>query len=274
MNGLREAIVRGARRTRRRGNGVRAPRAGDGYEFAQLRAYVEGDDPRRIDWAASARVGDLQTRVFLEETSLVLAAFVDDSASMGVGRKRRLLDAADDALRAWFGAAQSGDRTQRIVGERIVTGTLPALHAVAAAPFDLLGTLQFAAHVVPRGASLLAITDGFDLPPDAAPALLVRVAARCDATVLLARDPWHAGLPLRGLRRVRDAETGRSRLLYLGRRARERFVAAVAAREKQLGAAFVNAGWRVGWLDESDGAASLEHAFGLGGAPAGGRHAR
>lgn len=266
MSALRSAIVRGARRTRRRGDGVRAPRVGDGYEFAQLRGYVEGDDPRRIDWAATARVGALQTRVFLEETSLVLAAFVDDSGSMQVGRKRRLGDAADEALRAWFGAAQSEDRTERIVDDRIVRGTRPALHVRSTRPFDLLRTLTFAAHVLPRGASLLALTDGYDLPAGAGD-LLLRVAARCDATVLLARDPWHDGFPLRGFRRVRDAESGRSRLLFFGARERQRYVSAVAERQKVLRAQFVDAGWRCGELDEADGRASLERAFGIMSAP-------
>lgn len=263
MNGLRAAIVRGARRTRRRGDGVRTPRAGDGYEFAQLRGYVEGDDPRRIDWAASARTGGLQTRVFVEETSLVLAALSDDSPSMRLGRRRRLTDAADEALRAWFAAAQSEDRVARIVDDRIVAGARPALHAAATRPFDLLRALTFAGHVVPRGASLLAILDGYDLPPDGAAELLLRIGERCDATVLLARDPWHDGLPLRGLCRVRDAETGRARMLYFGRRERERFTVAVAARAAALTARFTSAGWRVGWLDEADGRASLERAFGL-----------
>ena len=94
MNPLRAAIVRGARRTPRRGDGVRSGRPGDGYEFSQLRGYLEGDDPRRIDWSASARIGALQTRVYLEETALVFAAIVDESPSMRVGRKRRLSDAA------------------------------------------------------------------------------------------------------------------------------------------------------------------------------------
>jgi uncharacterized protein (DUF58 family) len=263
VNGLRAAIVRGARRTRRRGDGVRTPRAGEGYEFAQLRGYVEGDDPRRIDWAASARTGALQTRVFVEETSLVLAAVCDHSPSMRLGRRRRLTDAADDALRAWFGAAESEDRVVRIVDDRLVAGVRPALHATAARPFDLIRALTFAAHVIPRGASLLAITDGYDLPPDGAPELLLQIGERCDATVLLARDPWHDGLPLRGLCRVRDAETGRARTLYFGRRERARFTAAVAEREAAQSARFAGAGWRVGSLDEADGRASLERAFGL-----------
>ncbi len=263
MSALRAAIVRGARRTRRRGDGLRAPRAGDGYEFAQVRGYVEGDDPRRIDWAASARVGELQTRVYLEETALILAACSDDSPSMGVGRRRPLTAAADDALRAWFSAAQREDRAQRIVDDRLVSGAQAALHARALLPFDFVRTLTFAAHVLPRGTSLLMLTDGYDLPADGTADLLLRVAARCDATVLLARDPWHDGLPLRGLRRVRDAETGRSRMLAFGPRERANFVAAVAQRMHHLRARFSDAGWRVGELDEADGRASLEHVFGL-----------
>jgi uncharacterized protein (DUF58 family) len=264
VNGLRAAIVRGARRTRRSGSALRAPRAGDGYEFAQLRGYVEGDDPRRIDWAASARVGGLQTRVFLDETALMLAAFADDSGSMRLGRRRRLSDAADEALHAWFGAAENDDRAARLVDERIVLGRRAAIAARPTAPFDLRRTLTFAVHALPRGASLLAITDAFDLSSDAPDlALLRRVALRCDATVLLARDPWRDGLPLRGLRRVRDAESGRSRVVYFGRRARARFVRAVADREQRLRAWFEDAGWRVGWLDESDGRHALEQAFGL-----------
>jgi len=68
-----------------------------------------------------------------------------------------------------------------------------------------------------------------------------RIARRCDATVLLARDPWHDGLPLRGLRRMRDAESGRSRLMYFGARERARFAAAVHARAAALHERFARA---------------------------------
>ena len=262
MNALRAAIVRGARRTPRRGSGVRSSRPGDGYEFAQLRGYIEGDDPRRIDWAASARIGEPQTRVYLEETALLLAAIVDESPSMRVGRERRLSDAADDALRAWFGAAENDDRTKRIVDERPIDDRRAAVHARAQKPFDLLRALDFALRVLPRGASLLAIADAYDLDADDGD-VLIRLGQRCDATILLARDPWHEGLPLHGLRRMRDAESGRTRLLYFGKRERERYVAAVQARALALHERFANAGWRVGTLEAPDGRASLEAAFGL-----------
>ena len=72
-NALRNALLSGRQRPRNPGGGSPVSYRGDGYEFAELRAYVAGDDPRRLDWAATARVGALQTRVILEDVSLTLA---------------------------------------------------------------------------------------------------------------------------------------------------------------------------------------------------------
>jgi uncharacterized protein (DUF58 family) len=260
VNALRDAILRGARSTPRRGGVVRGTRAGDGFVFSQLREYVEGDDPRRIDHAATARAGALQTRVYLEETALVLAAIVDESGSMQVGRKRPLATAAAEAVRAWFGALEGDDRAARIVDERIVRDRRAAPLVRAAAPFRLAPALTIALRALPRGASLLVVADGFDLPDDET---LVRAALRFDATVLLARDPWRDDLPLRGVTRLRDAETGRVARVFVGARTRSRYRTAAHAREAALHARFRDAGWRVGTLDEADGRASLLRAFGV-----------
>jgi uncharacterized protein (DUF58 family) len=260
VNALRAAILRGARATPRRGGATRGTRPGDGFVFSQLRSYVEGDDPRRIDHAATARVGSLQTRVYLEETALVLAAIVDESGSMRIGRRRPLTAAAHDAVRAWFGALEGEDAAARIVDERIVRDRRAAPLVEAAGPFRFGPSLSIALRAVPRGASLLAIVDGFDLPDDAT---LTQTALRFDATVLVARDPWRDDLPLRGFVRLRDAETGRTRLTYVGGRERARYRVASHAREDALHARFRDAGWRVGTLEESDGRASLLRAFGL-----------
>ena len=234
--------------------------ANDGLSFSQLREYVEGDDPRRIDHAATARVGTLQTRVYLEETALVLGAIVDESGSMRVGRTRPLTAAAGEAVRAWFGALEGDDRAARIVDERIVRDRRAAPLVHASAPFAFGPALTIALRALPRGASLLAVADGFDVPANDA---LVRAALRFDATVLLARDPWRDDLPLRGFARLRDAETGRVGRVFVGARARARYRAAAHAREAALHARFRDAGWRVGALDEADGRASLLRAFGL-----------
>ena len=262
MNALRAAILRGARAARRPGGATRGTRAGDGLVFSQLRGYVEGDDPRRIDHAATARVGTLQTRVYLEETVLVLGAIVDESGSMRVGRRRPLSAAADEALRAWFGALEGEDQALRIVDERVVRDRRAAPLVRAAGPFDFGAALAIAQRALPRGASLLAVADGFDLPGAEA---LERAALRFDATVLLARDPWRDDLPLRGFVRLRDAESGRTRRVFVGARTRSRYRLAAHAREDALCARFRSAGWRVGTLEERDGRASLRRAFGLPG---------
>lgn len=265
MNALRAAIVLGARRPPPprvlRGSAARSRYvANDGLAFSQLRGYVEGDDPRRIDHAATARVGALQTRVYVEETALVLAAIVDESGSMRVGRKRPLADAAHEAVRAWFGALEGEDQAARIVDERVVRDRRAAPLVRATAPFRFATALAIARRALPRGASLLAITDGFDLPDDDA---LTRTALRFDATVLLARDPWRDDLPLRGFVRLRDAESGRTRRVFVGARTRARYREAAHAREDALHARFRAAGWRTGTLDEGNGRSSLLHAFGL-----------
>jgi uncharacterized protein (DUF58 family) len=265
---IRDALLRGKRRPRNLGTGSPTIYRGDGYEFVELRAYVPGDDVRRIDWAATARSGDLQTRVILEDVALTLAAVVDCSPSMRIGRRRPLLEAAREAAAAWFGAATGDDRCMRIEADAV---TPPALqrkaHAVVASiagadeRFDVGRTLLTARGALPRGTALLAVSDWYDLdaPFDS---LLIELGARYDCTVLVAQDPWHDELPLGGIVRLRGAEGGHVRA-YIGRRERESYYRAVRERQTSLLARFARANWRTGVLREQDGAASLEAAFGL-----------
>ncbi len=265
---IRAAIARGRRRTRVRGAGFVSRRAGDGFEFSELREYTAGDDPRRIDWAASARTGDLQTRVYRDEDALVFAAILDDTPSMHLGRSRRLTDAAAEALDAWFGALERDDRAFRIAGGAIVTAPVMrglragrfARDARASTPFSLEAELR-AACALPRAAATLVISDF--LESDGVPdELLRRVATRCEITALIARDPWYDGLPLRGFVRLRDAETGVVRRYYIGRQQRSRYRAAVREREDALRARLEAAGWQTGILDETDGRTALLAALG------------
>jgi uncharacterized protein (DUF58 family) len=265
---LRDALLRGKRRPRNLGTGSPTIYRGDGYEFVELRAYVPGDDVRRIDWAATARSSELQTRVILEDVALTLAAIVDDSPSMRVGRRRPLLAAAREAAEAWFAATTVDDRCIRVTQDWL---TPPALqrtpHAALAsldgtdAGFDVARTLRVARGALPRGTALLAIGDWYDLDVEA-DRVLAELGARFDCTALVARDPWYDGLPLGGIVRLRGAEGGRLRV-YVGARERDAYRRAVRRREAALLARFGNANWRTGVLTEDDGAASLASAFGL-----------
>ena len=246
MNGVREALLRGRRRPRRAGSGSPALYRGDGYEFVELREYVPGDDVRRIDWAATARTAQLQTRVVLEDVALTMSVLLDDSASMQAGRERSLLESAREAAQAWYDSAGAGDR---IIG----------LETDGA--FDLMRAFDVAAAVLPRGTALLVVSDFWDLPED--DEKLVLLGLRYDCTALVARDPWFDGLPLRGFVRVRDAETGTSQRLFLGAGERRRYVDASRQRDASLRERLERANWRAGVLDESGGAAALLRAFGV-----------
>ncbi|MFL5605639.1 MAG: DUF58 domain-containing protein, partial [Gemmatimonadaceae bacterium] len=63
--------------------GVRnTPRRGEGRTFASLRDYVVGDDPRHIDWKASARRGRPISREYTIEQSQTVYLLVDAGRSM------------------------------------------------------------------------------------------------------------------------------------------------------------------------------------------------
>jgi len=63
-----------------------SPRPGTSAEFSDFRTYVAGDDYRRLDWNAYARLDRLLLRLYLGEEDLSVHLFVDVSASMRYGR--------------------------------------------------------------------------------------------------------------------------------------------------------------------------------------------
>lgn len=66
---------------------------GAGLMPAELRQYVPGDIQRRIDWKATARLGEPHVREFKSETDRQTVLVVDARASMCLGQTgRRMLD--------------------------------------------------------------------------------------------------------------------------------------------------------------------------------------
>ena len=63
----------------------RSPQFGFSQEFAEYRAYAEGDDPRFIDWNVLARTDRMYVKRFLGDTNSHLMLLLDASASMGFG---------------------------------------------------------------------------------------------------------------------------------------------------------------------------------------------
>src|SRR6266516_665761 len=63
----------------------RSPLAGSSMEFADYRRYTPGEDFRRIDWRAYARLERLFLRVFEAEENLTVTILIDCSDSMSYG---------------------------------------------------------------------------------------------------------------------------------------------------------------------------------------------
>ncbi len=71
---------------------------GSGMDFAEVRAYQQGDDPRQIDWRASARSNAPLIRTRHADVGSPLCLLIDRRASMRYGTRRRLK--VTQALRA------------------------------------------------------------------------------------------------------------------------------------------------------------------------------
>jgi uncharacterized protein (DUF58 family) len=63
----------------------RSPLFGFSLEFAEYRPYVQGDDPRFIDWNVFSRTERTYIKRYLGETNTHLVILFDASASMGFG---------------------------------------------------------------------------------------------------------------------------------------------------------------------------------------------
>jgi uncharacterized protein (DUF58 family) len=65
----------------------RSPRRGTTLDFAEYREYHPGDDFRRIDYPALARLDQLLVRLYEAEDDLTVRLLVDTSGSMATGAK-------------------------------------------------------------------------------------------------------------------------------------------------------------------------------------------
>ena len=68
----------------------RSPKRGQSVEFADFRPYASGDDFRRIDWNAYARLERFFIKLFVEEEDLTVHLLVDTSRSMDWGQPNKL----------------------------------------------------------------------------------------------------------------------------------------------------------------------------------------
>ncbi len=119
LSGLRRRLREvGLRNTRQRG---------EGRSFESLRPYVRGDDPRAIDWKATARHSEVVVRQYEAERSqsVVLALDLGRSMLEKVGAQDRLDHALTAALLLAHVAAAQGDRVGALLFADRVQQFLP-----------------------------------------------------------------------------------------------------------------------------------------------------
>ena len=104
-----------------------ARRRGEGMEFESLRDFVAGDDPRCLDWAASARRGRSVVRLYQHERNHSVVIALDASRLMAgrIGERTKLDYAVDASLALSYAAISAGDRVGMTVFDAEVRGFIP-----------------------------------------------------------------------------------------------------------------------------------------------------
>lgn len=218
--------------------GYRSVFRGQGIEFAEVRAYQQGDDFRAIDWNVSARMGHPFVKTYVEERELTLLLVVDQSGSLQFGRPYTKAGLAVEvgavlALAAArhndrVGALLFADKVEYVV--RPAKGRPHALRVirdlVAFTPrgrgTNLAEALRYATKLLRHHAVVVVLSDfraeGWEEP-------LGQLAARHEVVAVTIDDPREVELPDAGWIDLEDAETGRRVLLdtsYPASRARAR----------------------------------------------------
>lgn len=240
----------GERRSRRHGGTV---------EFADYRGYAPGDDTRRIDWYAYARLGQLFLKLYLEEQDLAVHLLLDQSASMGAGQPEKLTYARQVALALGYVALAAGDRVQVRAfrgGERgRPLGPLRGRHELsrlvehltedpdAAGRTSLIGAVRafLAAH--PSPGVVVVLSDLLD--PEWEPALLRLRHSGHEPLVLQVLAPDELEPVVEPDHELLDAETGEVVPVALDRKAIAAYRAALAGFLAQVEGACTRSG--IGW---------------------------
>lgn len=216
---------------------------GTGIEFDEVREFVEGDDPRTVDWNVTARTGRPHIKKFMEERELTVMFLLDASASTRFGTvpkptlagQRTVRDVAAEFCACMsLAASRNNDKAGLISFSDRIEQYVPAKkgshhvlrlirEVLAMEPTgsgtDLGEALEYAGRVQRKRSIVFLISDFLSEGYEQALRLLSR---RHDLVAVRIRDPKTRELPRAGLLSLRDLETGRQVLVDTSsRRVRE-----------------------------------------------------
>ncbi len=198
----------------------RSPKRGHSVEFADFRPYSPGDDFRRIDWNAYARLERFFLKLFVEEEDLTVHLLVDTSRSMDWGQPNKLWYALRVAGALGYIALTNLDRVTVSAFSQQIGETFPPRRgkqqAIALFSFlqkltpqastDLNTALRHYATTAINPGPLLLISDLLDEGwREGLTALAIR---GFEITVLHLISPDETDPPLSGDLKLLDVETG------------------------------------------------------------------
>lgn len=220
-------------------------------EFESLRDLVPGDDPRWLDWAASARRGRPVVRLHQREKSQTVIVAVDSGRLMAARSEGRskLDHAVDAALGLAFAALVTGDR----VGLAVFDTELRVALSPRSRRASLGDFIEALRPVMPRlvesetdtlvrhlalrrqqRALVVLLTDFVEAAPARLLSPLTVLARRHQVLLVALRDPVFDLLDPRAPRAVRDEPHGIERRIVLDDLLRERESALAALRRAGL----------------------------------------
>jgi len=197
---------------------------GPGIEFSEVREYVEGDDPRLIDWNVTSRMNTAYTKTFREERELVLFLVADMSPSLfKTSGSWSLREIAETIVAIFtFGAISNNDQVGGLFFTDTIEHWVPPMKGkrhgfrmiqdfLSFQPkgtgSDLAGALRTAGEVLKRRGIVIVISDfktaGYQKD-------LSLLAHRHDVIAVRLSSPEETDFPRIGLVTLADPEMGRT----------------------------------------------------------------
>ncbi|HET7565463.1 MAG TPA: DUF58 domain-containing protein [Gemmatimonadaceae bacterium] len=230
-------------------NGLhRSPHLGMSLDFAEHRAYMPGDDIRRIDWRLYARTDRFYIKEFEADTNTNFSILLDISASMNYGTGAvTKLDYARylAACLAYFTHGQR-DRVGLVTFDADIVEYVPpsakhlsaVLHTIARAraerPGNLQAPLRKLAEHFRRRSMILLISDLYAEPDVVLDALQQLRQRGNDVMVVHVLDPAELEFPFEEAGMFEDLETG-ERIPLVPERLREQYRTMIRAHIAELG---------------------------------------
>ena len=202
----------------------RSPYVGFSVEFASHREYRQGDDLRHLNWKLFAKHDKLYIKQYDAETNLDCHLVLDVSGSMDArngGSSKRRYSAILAAALAHLGLRQRDAVGLTLFADRVLAHLKPRAKSTqlddilrlivttpAKPPASTLEALHEAAALMPRRGLVVVLSDLFFPAGDIFSALDHFRFRGHDLLVLQVLDPFERAMPLEGMVRFHDLETG------------------------------------------------------------------